>query len=66
MLIWLFEYLEPFWQPFQVVHYITFRTLMAALTSLAIALSLVRVSSRSCKATKSVNKFEQMARLRIM
>ncbi len=40
MLIWLFEYLEPFWQPFQVVHYITFRTLMAALTSLAIALSL--------------------------
>lgn len=38
MLIWLFQYLEPLWHPFYVVHYITFRTLMAALTALVIAL----------------------------
>ncbi|MFI4956078.1 MAG: phospho-N-acetylmuramoyl-pentapeptide-transferase [Gammaproteobacteria bacterium] len=38
MLIWLFQYLEPLWHPFQVVHYITFRTLAAALTGLIFAL----------------------------
>ncbi len=40
MLVWLFQYLEPFWSPLQVVHYITFRTLMAALTALTIALCM--------------------------
>lgn len=38
MLLWLVQHLEAVWGPFHVVHYITFRALMAAITALVIAL----------------------------
>lgn len=38
MLLWLMQYLEKFFTPFQVFHYLTFRSICGTLTALAIAL----------------------------
>ena len=38
MLLWLMQYLEQFYSPFQVFHYLTFRSICSTLTALLIAL----------------------------